>query len=312
MERAPLFAELNSSLSAAYWTPASDGVMLRTAVWESASPSKGTVFLFPGRTEYIEKLAPVAAEFNKRGFSGIVIDWRGQGLSDRLTENRLVSHVLRFSDYQIDVAAVVKAAEDLELPRPWYLLGHSMGACIGLRAVLEALPVEACAFTGPLWDIKLSSVERAVAWPITWVSQGIGKGDVFAPGNNPQRKQCYVLSVGFDGNRLTSDPTMFQYMVTQAKALPDHQTGAPSMGWVYEALKECRSLARMKSPRQRCVTFCGDLDVVVDIDAVQMRMEAWPGGKLEMISNAKHDILSERPEVRGRVLEQVCKLFSDS
>jgi len=44
---------------------------------------KGTVLLFPGRTEYIEKYGPAAADFLARGFATVVIDWRGQGLADR-------------------------------------------------------------------------------------------------------------------------------------------------------------------------------------------------------------------------------------
>jgi len=29
----------------------------------------------------------------------------------------------------------LKAAEELDLPKPWYLVGIAMGACIGLRAM---------------------------------------------------------------------------------------------------------------------------------------------------------------------------------
>ena len=38
--------------------------------------------------------------------------------------------------------------------RPLHLLAHSMGGCIGLRAVIEGMPVAACVFTGPMWGIK--------------------------------------------------------------------------------------------------------------------------------------------------------------
>lgn len=311
MKTAPLYAdEINtSSAASSYWFQARDGVKLRIAAWKPEASGRGTVLIFPGRTDYIEKLSHVASGFATRGYSSLVIDWRGQGLSDRLTENRLVSHVVRFSDYQADVAAMVEAAEQLNMPKPWYLLGYSMGATIGLRSLLDGLKVDACAFTGPLWDIKLSALERPVAWLLTGFAQAVGRGHEFAPGNNPQRSQCYVLSVEFEGNRLTSDPTMFERLVSQARALPEQQTGAPSMGWVFEALKECRALRGLPSPSIPCATFCGERDIVVDLAAIRHRMGRWPTGRLEMIIGAKHDLFSETPRVQGQLLDALCRLF---
>ncbi|NSX56787.1 alpha/beta hydrolase [Parasulfitobacter algicola] len=310
-EEAPLNSKIAESPAhgRAYWIQAEDQIRLRIACWTPAQTCKGTVLLFPGRTEYIEKLGRTVTELDQRGFACVAIDWRGQGLADRLTENRITSHVGRFSDYQKDVAAMIKSAEDLNLPKPWYLLGHSMGALIGLRSLINGLEVNACAFTAPLWGIPLSPIERAVAWPLTWAGQAIGRGDVFAPGNKAQEDKCYVLSVGFDENRLTSDPEMFDYMVNQARGLPDLQTGAPSMGWVYEALKECRDLAKLPSPQLPCIAFCGDRDVVVDISAVEERVERWADTKYEVIKTARHDLLSESPEIRDGIFSKVSELF---
>lgn len=314
MEQATFHQEISEGPSdgAAYWIHADDQVRLRIAAWGVEAATKGTVLLFPGRTEYIEKLGRTAEQLAKRGYASFAIDWRGQGLADRLTENPITGHVIRYSDYQKDVAAMLKAANELDLPKPWFLLGHSMGASIGLRALMQGLPVSACAFTAPLWGIPLSPIQRMMAWPMTWAAQAIGKGHIFAPGNKPQETQCYVLNVEFQDNRLTNDPDMFQYMINQAKTLPDHQIGAPSMGWVFEALKECRNLSKMPSPDVPCIVFYGDQDVVVDILAIKDRMARWPGGTLELLPNAKHDPLSETPKTRDNVLNKACKLFSQA
>ena len=312
MKTAPLYADeiASTSVSSSYWVQARDGVKLRIAAWRPEVSGNGTVLIFPGRTDFIEKLSHVAIDMCARGYSSLVIDWRGQGLSDRLTQNRIVSHVVRFSDYQSDVEAMIEAAERLDMPKPWYLLGYSMGATIGLRSLVDGLKVDACAFTGPLWDIKLSAVERAVAWPLTGLAQAFGKGQAFAPGNIPQRSQCYVLSVGFEGNRLTSDQAMFERMQAQAQALPERQTGAPSMGWVFEALKECRALRALPSPAIPCTTFCGEQDAVVDLSAIKDRMRRWPSGKLEMVPDAKHDLLSETSKIQSKLLHEMDSLFS--
>lgn len=175
---------------------------------------------------------------------------------------------------------------------------------------MEGLPVAACAFIAPLWGIDLSPIERCAAWPLSWTAQAIGMGQAYAPGNKAQEGQCYVLSVGFQGNRLTNDSDMFEYMVNQANMLPDMQIGAPSMGWLFQALKETRRLSKMSSPDIPCIAFCGDHDVIVDVPAIQDRMGHWPNGRFELIQNAKHEILSEIPVVRGSVMAKICELFS--
>ena len=62
----------------AYWITAADGVRLRVAVWPKDN-ARGTIVLFPGRTEYVEKYGRVAEELTAAGYAVTAIDWRGQG-----------------------------------------------------------------------------------------------------------------------------------------------------------------------------------------------------------------------------------------
>ena len=118
-----------------HWVHTEDGLRLRLGLWPNGS--KGTVLIFPGRTEYIEKYGGAAAALAQAGYSSLAIDWRGQGLSDRLLSDRLIGHVRRFSDYQRDVQTLMAAARALDLPKPYFLLAHSMGGCIALRALVQ-------------------------------------------------------------------------------------------------------------------------------------------------------------------------------
>ncbi|MEO1474426.1 MAG: alpha/beta hydrolase, partial [Pseudomonadota bacterium] len=135
---APYYTEITPGTDEprASWVKASDGVRLRIGVWDAHTPEvKGTVFLLPGRTEYIEKYSLVATEFAKHGLSSLAIDWRGQGIADRLVKDPMSGHVERFSDYSLDLDAML--AHGANMPKPWFILGHSMGGAIGLRAVME-------------------------------------------------------------------------------------------------------------------------------------------------------------------------------
>lgn len=121
--------------TSAFWLRTSDGVRLRIA-HAPDNQRKGTVFLLPGRTEYIEKYGHTAHDFVGAGFDVLSIDWRNQGLSDRLAPDAMVGHVDRFADFQKDWAAMRSFAAQNDLPKPWYMLAHSMGGCIGLRALI--------------------------------------------------------------------------------------------------------------------------------------------------------------------------------
>lgn len=311
MDDAPFHSEIAEGPSnvTAHWIFADDEVRLRVAHWPTDGLSKGTVFLFQGRTENIEKYGRTVAALNVVGYAAFAIDWRGQGLSDRLTEDRMTGHVARFSDYQKDVAAMTEAAETLDLPKPWYVIGHSLGACIGLRAIIEGFPVAACAFTAPLWDINLSLLQRVGAWPLSWGAQVIGKGHVYAPGT---RGESYVLTTAFEDNRLTHDPDMYQYYINISEALPDQQIGGPSLRWLFQTLKETRALSKLSSPDIPCITFHGVDDEIVAISAIQDRMARWPRGKLEPVENGRHDVLCEIPDIRNNVIASINELFAQA
>lgn len=291
---------------AGYWATTADGVRIRLGVWRPKGRACGTVLMFPGRTEYIEKFGDTAGALTGRGFAMLAVDWRGQGLAQRLLADRRIGHVGRFSDYQFDVAAVLEATRDLDLPRPLHLLAHSMGGCIGLRAVMDGLPVQACAFTSPMWGIQLSPLLRAVGWVGALLGPALGLGDRIPPNASPDN---YVQVQGFAGNALTTDPDMYAMMQRQLAACPELGLGGPSLRWLREALMEMRHLAGRPAPDLACVTFLGGNEKIVDPTAIHRRMADWPKGALEPIAGAEHEVLIELPAIRARIFDRLDALY---
>ncbi|THH35972.1 alpha/beta hydrolase [Aliishimia ponticola] len=304
---APLFTDINPGPEdgAAWWVNADDGVRLRVGVW-GRKAQKGTVLLFPGRTEYVEKYAPAAGELAARGFATLAVDWRGQGLADRLADDPLLGHVVNFPDYQKDVGAVLRLAHALDLPKPWNLVAHSMGGCIGLRALIEGLPVNAAAFTGPMWGIRVSPPIIPVAWTLAHVMPMLGLGNQCPPGTN---RKPYVATEPFADNTLTTDPEMFEMMRKQVTTHEALALGGPSYVWLREALTECARLAAMASPKLPCVTFLGDNERIVLTDRIHERMARWPGGRLEMVPGGEHEVMMETPQTRHNVFDDMATLF---
>lgn len=309
MEKAPYFSDIADGPDdgAAWWLTASDGVRIRIGLWSHAAKS-GTVLLFPGRTEYIEKYGRTARQLGARGFATLAIDWRGQGISDRMVDDAATGHVHWFLDYQNDVTAMVAAAETLNLPRPYFLVAHSMGGCIGLRALHQGLPVAAAVFSAPMWGIRLAPSTRPAAWALAWSSKLMGFGHRYAPGTN---SSSYVVTAPFEDNMLTTDADMFAYMKDQIIAHPEMALGGPSLRWLHEALLETRELDRMPSPATPTITFLGSNERIVDPSRVTARMDRWSNGHLEVVDGAEHEVLMEGAAVQSRIFDQMAAFFAD-
>ena len=287
--------------AAAFWARASDGVRIRVGVFPKEG-AKGTVLLFPGRTEYVEKYAHVAQALGDCGYAMLAVDWRGQGLADRLLPDTLIGHVGRFPDYQHDVAAALQVAEAAGLPRPWHLLGHSMGGAIGLRAALQGLAVKSAVFTGPMWGIVITPILRRAAWTL-YVTGGVLGFDHRLPPGRPAGN--YVATSPFEGNTLTTDRAMWDMMLTQITAKPGLTIGGPSIRWIGEAMRECDWLMRQPARDLPVLCLAGEHESIVRTDAMRDRMARWPGGHFVSIPAARHEVLMETPAIRADCIARI-------
>jgi len=291
----------------ARWLRASDGVRLRAGFWPLEGAG-GTVCILPGRTEYIEKYGRVAAGLAARGFAAMAIDWRGQGLADRLLADRAIGHVRRFADYQRDLDAALALAAEL-LPGPRFMLAHSMGGCIGLRALSRGVAFGAVAFSAPMWGIPLPNNRPGLTRTLLQgaVRAGMAARYAPAPATGPE---SYVATAPFDDNTLTGDRDHYDWMKAHLAAVPDLLLAGPSLGWLSAALDECHALGRPPSPALPALTFLGSREQVVDPAPIRARMARWPGGELVEVEGARHEILMERPETRTRFLDAAAALFA--
>jgi lysophospholipase len=83
---------------------ARDGKKIRYAHFAATGrPMKGTVVILPGRNECIEKYFETIRDLSGRGLGSALIDWRGQGSSDRLIRDRQRGYEKFFSHYAKDL-----------------------------------------------------------------------------------------------------------------------------------------------------------------------------------------------------------------
>src|SRR5262249_16735779 len=117
----------------------SDGVELRYARWAPPPGRKGTVCLFQGRAEFIEKYFETVRDLRARGFAVATLDWRGQGRSQRALHNPRKGYIGGFDEYIRDLETFIHDVVLPDCPPPHFALAHSMGASILLRAAYQGI-----------------------------------------------------------------------------------------------------------------------------------------------------------------------------
>lgn len=309
-EPAPFLQLPGDSLApaSAIWMRADDGVRLRIAHWACDEVDRrGGVLLFPGRTEYVEKYAPIARQLTDSGYEVLAIDWRGQGMSDRLQENPRPGHIAEFSDYQRDVVEMVVAATELGLPKPWHLLAHSMGGCIGLAALLNDLPVSSAVFSAPMWGIETHGIPGPVGMAIASVAHRLGSGRRAMPGTGGNG--TYLLDTAFGQNLLTGDLDQWVRLLREAEAWYDITLGGSSFDWFATAMRECARLAALPSPDLPMTVALGLDEKIVSPKAIRERAARWHDARLLEYENCRHEVMMESPDLRERFVTAAMRQF---
>src|SRR5262244_4028329 len=278
-----------------------DGVLLRYARWAPPPGRKGTVCLFQGRAEFIEKYFETVRDLRARGFAVATLDWRGQGLSDRALRNPRKGYVRNFSQYQIDLETFINEVVLPDCPPPLFALGQSMGATILLRA----------AHAGHRWFDRMVLLAPMIALPgmrrlattriVVKVLRSIGLGALYVPGGRASTMMQRPLA----GNLLTSDPVRYARNIAVLEAEPALAIGSPTVGWADAAFRVMSELSDERFPasiRQPILILAAGMDAIVSTPAIgefALRLRA---GSHLVVPGARHELLMEQDRFRIQTL----------
>ena len=282
-----------------------DGIRVRTSFWAANDPV-GTVFVFPGRADYIEKYGGLANFCLSNNLNVIAIDWRGQGLSERLLDDKNIGHIEDFKNYQNDVEVIINEAKDAGLVKPWIIFAHSMGGLIGLRTLHDNPVFEKVVFTSPMWGIQMPPILKSGASIIMSLISLIGKMETYAPTTSPETR---ILNEEYEFNKLTSDIRNFKLLRQQVIQHPDLQIGGPSSAWVSAALDEIEFQIGNEPPITPALCFLGEKEEIIDNLAVREFCKNWDSCDLISIPDAKHDLLMEKKMILHSLFEKLEKFI---
>ena len=280
------------------WLYTRDGTRLRYGLFgANRRPVRGTVCVFGGRGEFIEKYFEVVQDLLDRDFAVTVLDWRGQGGSQRPFRNPNRGYVSHFASYDDDLVSFMETVVLPDCPPPYFALAHSMGGNIILRALGNRTWFSRVVTTCPL----VSLMPRQMPWPLIRgladLLSILGLSSFYIPGGGDQP----VELAPFAGNRLTSDPARYERTVELLKTDPKLGLGSPTIGWVSAAFQAMAELRRMQFPsplKAPVLMLASGQDRIVSSKAIHQLGQRMPTSREITIDGARHEPLMERDELR--------------
>lgn len=280
-----------------------DGVRIRYARFAAEGrPLRGTMLIVPGRNECIEKYFETITDLSRRGLGTAIFDLRGQGGSQRLIRDPRRGYINDFMDYVGDMDPFIEQVLLPDCRGPFYLLGHSTGALVGLLATPVLLNrIQRMVLLAPLLAPgRLPVSPRAARWMVKILhAVGLGTTRVTRQSSEP---------VPFADNVLTSDPDRYRRNLDIYRHRPELGLGPPTASWARAAMiaadkvQEPDFVAGMRIP---ALIVAAGADTVVDTRAIEAFARRLRAGSLVTIDGARHELLQEADIYREQLLAAI-------
>ena len=277
-----------------------DGAELRFARWAPPAGRKGTVCVFTGRSEQIEKYFETVRDLRDRGFAVAMIDWRGQGHSSRRLRDPRKGYVRDFSDFEVDVETFVQQVVLPDCPPPYFALAHSMGGAVHAagRACGKTL-VRPHGAVGA--DDRPAGAQRPSfpARALLRTMRLIGQGGRYVPGGS----DALTGTESFINNPFTSDPVRYARNAAILEEDPTLGIGSPTVAWADTAFRAMHTFRGVNYPseiRQPILMLAASNDTIVSTAAIEEFAYHLRAGSHLVIAGSKHEILQEQDRYRAQ------------
>ena len=284
------------------WFTSAGGKRLRYAIFKSDVPvARGTVVLLQGRNECIEKYYETIRHFTGRGLWVATFDWRGQGLSDRLTKNPLRGHIRRFRDLETDLSIFLETIVLPETRLPFCMVAHSMGALVALSmAPGLANRIERMVLTAPFVELSNQAIPTWLTRLVTRLLRLTGFGWISSGRDRFPRP--------FEGNALTTDIGRYARNQALYTAHPELRLGPPTARWLNEMLRAMDRVNRLDHLDQIKVPTLlmgAGNDPIVAQQAIERISNHFRAGRAIIIDGARHELLQEADRYRMAALAAI-------
>ena len=288
------------------------------SVFPKDSIPDAVVVCLPGLSEFGEKYFETARTCLDKNLAFWVIDWMGQGRSERHLSDPQKRHGTSFQDDVDDLhyfyfEYVKHSCVHPDVGRiPVAMLGHSMGSNIGLQFLKQHPDVFECAaFTSPLFGLK--AIEN---FPLPAMLPISGLLNIFSGQNYIKGGGAWdpAMRPAEGRSALSKDSTRVKVHSAWLDSDPELQVGHATYGWLHHALKACATVNKapfLSDIETPCLMALADEETLIDNNKIRKVAAALPHCELLELSGARHELLMEKDEVRDAFFEKFYALIKE-
>ncbi len=289
------------------------------SVFPKDSVPDAVVVCLPGLSEFAEKYYEVARTCLSKNLAFWTLDWYGQGASERYLKNPQKRHGASFDedveDFRYFITQYVKhACVHPDVGRiPMAMLGHSMGATIGLKYLHKYPDMFECAgFIAPLMGIqKVKNIPNSALMALSGTLNAL-MGKSYIAGGSDWTKDMRP----FQGcEALCSDPERVKIHTAWFEHKPELQVGSPTYGWLHNALKACADVNKKDflSAIDKSFLICAaEKEHLVDNDRIEAAAKHLQRCTFKTLKGAHHEILMETDEIRDEFFNDFYAMIKET
>lgn len=288
-----------------------DGKKIRYGFVKAKEPSRGTIVMTTGYADFIESYFETMHDMLDRGFDVWIMDWPGQGGSERYdAKNPKLPDPNGFFDNIRDLHKFRTQIVRHDPEKPIFLNSHSMGGHIGFH-ILHKFPgdFDFAVLAAPLANFEMSIVRRRLYEVFLQVASGVG----YADRQIPSRRRRVVERIKEDREQYVgAEPIRMRIHKIWAEAArndparQDLRIGDPTLGWSYTSMKAVRLLNEpycLQSITTPVLVLIAENDRLVHNESTLKTVKQIPGATIAIIKDASHALWTEREKIRKNLLE---------
>lgn len=305
-----------------------DKIRINYAAFTQADEAE-CIVVVTGRSESYLKYQELTFDLHQQGFNVFLIDHRGQGLSQRLLQNRYKGYIKNFDHYALDLQQFISeivnptchnafnnGLNNVKQTKP-HLLAHSMGGAIAIR-MMQLFPttVKSAVLTSPMIAVNNGNIPNWLAKTIIYSGNKLDSW--FSDEANYFIGQTGFASTPFVENELTQSSVRYQHFIELYQNNETIQLGGVTTHWLAESIAANKNiftdLEKLSTP---ILLLQAGSDTVVSNEAQnefcqqlhQINTKYCPDGKPFVINNAFHELLFEQDQYRTLAINQALTWF---
>ena len=283
-------------------------------------PDKPFIAIVPGRSESYLKYQELAFDLDNLGYDSVILDHRGQGLSARLTPNRLQGYIKKFDHYAQDLNQLLSTVLPEQYPQhnqQAYMMAHSMGGAISLR-YLQLYPhkIKALTLSSPMIAISRGGTPNWLAKSLIKTGSALNR----LLSNNPWYffGQNDINKSTFEENYLMHSAPRYERFQALYQAQPELKLGGVTFNWLEQAIINSDNLFKdINKLSLPILMLQAGNELIVDNDAqlsfcqqlYKVNKSACPEGKPVIIDEAYHELYFELDQYRDSAIDKTIAWF---